>query len=337
MILTHALCAGVSTVRPNIKVILDQPPLADAARDTVLRRLTEDRGIWVPSSRRCLRCWRVFFMPAGPTPQTLPPELNQALHGVARLTAAMLLVDGDAPTMFGEPEGECPMMNSRDDLPLSLRMPLRDIVRGMTGIAGLGEKAVRNVLTVLPQPFETSLRSAIVELEAAATRFLKADITQGEICRATRFVVGEGDDAHCCLRVLAYGWEQLQTSRRNTPEMFSETIAATRLAFDRKTGTLDTGIAHACGLFDVLRRSGAIGLPPGLPVQRSAAEQAEVDVNLFAVMLWLLAVRPETLVADQSLLELSAVLTEVHRAAVISAIGNAEALAFQFASLSEQL
>lgn len=222
-------------------------------------------------------------------------------------------------------------------LPIPLRMPLRDMARGMAGLASFGEQAVRNAPQILPLPLEKLLRSAIKDVEAAATRNLNPDITQAEVLSASHFVVGDGTDAHAFVHVLASGWEQLRSSRKNTIELFSETIATTRMTIDGGGGRLGAGPLHASGLLDLLRKSAAIGRPPGLPNQRASAEQAEVDINLFAVMLWLLAARPETLAAEQSLLELSAILTGVHKAAIIGAMGDRQALAIQLASLSEQL
>ncbi len=222
------------------------------------------------------------------------------------------------------------------NFPSSLRMPVRDFVRGIAGFANIGAQAVRNVPSILPQPVEERLRTAIMELEAAVAQILRADITTADILCASRFVIGDGADAPCLVRVMAYAWEQLRSSRRNTRDLFSETVAATHLALEG-TAALGSGPARACRIVGLLRRSGAIGMPPGLPLHRKSAEQEEVDLCLFAMVLWLLAERPETIAAEDNLLELSAILTLVHRAEVIASMDDGQALAFQLASLSEQL
>ena len=57
-----------------------------------------------------------------------------------------------------------------------------------------------------------------------------------------------------------------------------------------------------------LRQSSAIGLMPGLTRSIATTDETEVDLALLAIAVWLLSNRPDTVEAEEKLLDLSVAL-----------------------------
>ena len=220
----------------------------------------------------------------------------------------------------------------------SLRMPLRDALRGMAAVSNLGGQMPQKTPPILPTFLEEVLRPAVNRFRATTSRILQSNLNQGEIVRAARFVAGASNDkadAYCFVRVAAFGWEHLRSRFQNTRELFSETIASARLM---KESTNGLGVSfNAARLLQRLRNSNTIGLPPGLQRHRSSGEQAEVDSNLFAILLWLSVTRSNDPSQELRLLDLASILTRANRSEVIGATDEMHLLAGLFDRLIAQL
>ena len=231
-------------------------------------------------------------------------------------------------------------MRSRENFSwhLSLRMPLRDALRGMAAVVNPGRQEARKTPLMRATFLEDLLRSSVDRFGAAASRILKSNLDQGQIMCAARFVVGAGNDTadgYCFVRVASFGWEHLRSRFQSTRELFSETIASTRVMKQTTNGL--GGGGNAARMLQRLRKSNTIGLPPGLRRHRSSGEQAVVDINLFAILLWLCAARSDEPSQELRLLDLALILTEAHRSDVVGAMDDIHGLAGLFDRLTAQL
>lgn len=207
----------------------------------------------------------------------------------------------------------------------------------MAELAFRSEKVTDGMIGILPAPLRETARSVRNDLAARASRILGVTMSDDAVRSAADFLVradSSRSDVAAFMHVLACGWEYLRARRSGSGEMFSETITATQVTFDGGRGG---GAAKAAHLLEMLRLSTAIGLPPGLPSRRTSARQADVDIDLCALFVWLLAQRPKDPSGEESLIGLAAVLTAAHAAEVVAAAGNASAMAGLLADLSAQL
>ena len=87
------------------------------------------------------------------------------------------------------------------------------------------------------------------------------------------------------------------------------------------------GADFAAALIGEIRRSAAIGRPPGLPGGLGAREQDEVDLALIMIMVWQLSARAETGPEENKLLALSLLLVCAIRADALGVIDDRDKLA----------
>lgn len=221
----------------------------------------------------------------------------------------------------------------------SLKGPFRDILRGVTSVAGATEDMLQPAVRALPGPLRDAARQALRTLEGQGDRLMTPNTTQDDIRRAASFLRGDAcgrGDAACCARVLAFAWTRLRSADPDDHHMLSETVAASRLVALRRGGP--RGAAdHAAHLFADLRGWHVAGHAPGLPVPLSRDEQDAVDLKLMAVTVWLLSDRGRDLAEDAALLDMSMALVRACRDSVLGAIGDPVRLARELKTLSDHL
>ena len=222
-------------------------------------------------------------------------------------------------------------MNQRPGLPLpsDLRMPLRDVVRGLSGLAQMTEDVLAPAHASLPKPLQLALAEAVSVIKKGGTRLVAREIEFAEIEAAAQCVSGaEPARAASCAKVLAFAWDHL-----GSEAMVSETLLATHLTAQAEP----TGGPHhaAARLVAELRTSRAFGTMPGLPM--SISDQAGIDFRLVTAASWLLADREETLEGELRLLDLAASLTRAFQDDISGAIADEAALAALLKTLSAHL
>lgn len=221
----------------------------------------------------------------------------------------------------------------------ALKGPVRDILRGMSSVAGATEDMLEPAARALPGPLRDAARAALRTLEGRGARLLTPDITEGDIRHAAAFLRGEihgRSDATGCARVLAYAWARLRATRPDDHHMLSETVAASRMVALRRGGPLGAA-EHAAHLFTDLRGWHVAGHAPGLPVPLSRDEQDAIDLRLVAVVVWLLSERGTDVAEETALLDMAMALVRACRDSVLGAIGDPDRLARELKTLSAHL
>ena len=210
----------------------------------------------------------------------------------------------------------------------SLRVPVRDALRGLATFADATEDTLQPAMDLLPEGLRTSLHSALERLEASGQRWMDASIVHMDICVASDVVAGRvstGADQEACARVIAFAWDHLRPIGQSRL-MISETLLATRLSSD-----------SAAHLYIQLRTSSVIGTLPGVPAPRGAEDQEDVDLRLFALMIWLLAARADTLEDEQKLLHLAGAMSVAMKAEILAAVDQPDQIAEHLQALSDHL
>lgn len=191
-----------------------------------------------------------------------------------------------------------------------LVMPLRDALRGVATLAGASEDMLEPAARLLPEPLRSRFRQALKSLEAAGKRLIYAPVDMPQIDLAARFLSASetGKPAlEACAAVIVYAWEHLNEAGGSHRFMISETLVADRLT--RAAGTSQaSGVAFGADMLAALRQSSAIGLMPGLTRSIATTDETEVDLALLAIAVWLLSNRPDTVEAEEKLLDLSVAL-----------------------------
>lgn len=221
----------------------------------------------------------------------------------------------------------------------ALKGPLRDILRGMTSVAGATEDMLAPAARALPAPLRDAAKQALRALEGRGEQLLTPDTTMDDIARAGAFLRGDMHgrrDAACCARVLAFAWARLHGADPTYHHMLSETVASSRLVALRRGGPRGAA-EHAAHLFTDLRAWHVAGHAPGLPVPLARDEQDAVDLKLVAVMVWLLSDRGHDIADEGALLEMAMALALACRARVLAAIGDPDRLARELVTLSDHL
>lgn len=243
-------------------------------------------------------------------------------------------------TQSREPLDESmPQTSASPAIVRALKGPFRDILRGMTSMAGATEDMLQPAARALPGPLRDAVKQALRTLEGQGDRLLTPDITQDDIRRAAAFLRGDvhgRGDAAGCARVLAFAWARLRSATPDDHHMLSETVAASRLVALRDGGPLGAA-DHAAHLFADLRAWHVAGHAPGLPVPLARDEQDAVDLKLVAVMVWLLSERGADIAEESALLDMAMALARACRHGVLAAIGDPDRLAHELKTLSDHL
>ena len=176
-----------------------------------------------------------------------------------------------------------------------MNMPIRDALRGVVSLADATEDMLEPASKLLPEPLRSRFHSAMQAFEQAGKRLLQAPIDMERISDAAQFARGTTLDqsaVNTTASVIVFAWEHLNQSRVDHRHLISETIVADRLSRLRPDGGT-TGFTFAASLFLDLRQSSAIGVMPGLTRGITADEDAEVDLALMAIAVWLSSTRAD--------------------------------------------
>lgn len=237
-------------------------------------------------------------------------------------------------------------MNRRSRLPLprALKMPLRDVLRGVTTVADLTEEILEPATALLPGPVQSTFRSALATFEGAGASAVTPRIDPADIARASAYLQGvdvSRDALETFVNVLAFAWERGQAGHDGQHLLFSETVAAARLATAEiaNAGKRVAGIVHAraAALLTVLRKSTAASRLPGIPMTPGEKERASIDRTLLAAFTWLLSERALDLGEEERLLELALALIQALGDDALDGMDDQALLAEQLQSQADHL
>lgn len=210
-----------------------------------------------------------------------------------------------------------------------LDMPLRDALRGVATLADATEDMLEPAARLLPEPLRSRFRGALEALEQAGKRLIHAPIDTRRIAHAAEFLAGRtapDAGAGATASVIVYAWEHLTETRVAHRHLISETIVADHLARQRAASER-RGTGFAAEVLLDLRASSAIGVLPGLARGISGQEEAEVDLALLAIAVWLVSSRAGTLEEEEKLLDLAIALVRALQPEATAALADSDALA----------
>lgn len=229
--------------------------------------------------------------------------------------------------------------SSKLNFPHDLRMPLRDALRGVVTLADATEAMLEPAAQLFPEPLRSRFRDALGSLEQVGKRLIDFPITTDQLEAASRFLVGatkQDAAARTCATVFVYAWEHLDAASVTHRHLISETIVADRMVRLRDTTSV-LGLDFAAMMLADLRGSTAFGLLPGLTRRVSAEDEAEIDLALVAITIWLLTDRAGTLHDEEKLLDLAVTLTRALKADAQKALSDVHDLARFLADTSAHL
>lgn len=232
-------------------------------------------------------------------------------------------------------------MNRRSRLPLpkALKMPLRDILRGVTTVADLTEEVLEPATALLPGPVQATFRSALSSFDQAGARAVTPRIDMADIAGAKAYLEG-GDQNSGALQtfigILAFVWELAHSRHRDQQLLFSETVAAARLAI-RGRSDERTVYARAASILICLRRANAASRFPGTPMTPDEGEGAYIDQVWLSAVVWLLTERASTIDEDIRLLELAFALCDALEEEIMTDMEDEGRLAESLQSLANHL
>ena len=229
--------------------------------------------------------------------------------------------------------------HSRLPLPRALKMPLRDILRGVTTVADLTEDVLEPATALLPGSVQSSFRSALATFEEAGASAVTPRIGPADIARASSYLHGTDTSREALetfVSVLAFAWARAQAGDVERPLLLSETVAAASLAIIGK-GDAKTSFERVAALLMALRKTNAASRLPGIPVTPGEEERAHVDRLLLAVSVWLLSERAPGLAEEERLLQLSLALIQALGEEVLEGFADQPQLAEQLQWLAEHL
>lgn len=233
-------------------------------------------------------------------------------------------------------------MNAKPPTPSFLRdlqMPLRDALRGVATLADATEDMLEPAAQLFPEPLRSRFRHALESLEQVGKRLIHSPIDAAQIDTAARYLLAEETDpsaAQTCATVFVYAWDHLDEASVTHRHMISETLVADQISRTRKASHM-AGTDFAAAVLADIRRSSAIGLMPGLTRHRSATEEAEVDLALLTIAVWLLASRTGTIADEEKLLDLSMALVRALQSEAETAFADGSSLARFLADTSAHL
>jgi propanediol dehydratase small subunit len=204
-------------------------------------------------------------------------------------------------------------------LPNLVQMPLRDVLRGVSTFAEMTEQALEPLAANLPSPVRTTLRKTLRKIEGLGSDLIGPNVTHDDIFQAAAFVRGEAQgarDLKRCAVVLGFAWDAVQKTD-NFPFLVSETLAAMRLS---RISDGNASPERAARILRTLRDHHVAGGAPGIISDLSETDRAEIDLRLFAIAVWLLADRAETLPEEVQLLDMALAFTRAYEAAVVQAM-----------------
>ncbi|WP_420578832.1 hypothetical protein [Oceaniradius stylonematis] len=177
----------------------------------------------------------------------------------------------------------------------ALQLPLRDALRGVATLAEVTEELLEPAAALLPGTVRDGFRSAVHAIEGAGKRLMTAPITL-ESVRASSRVLSQGAGDRDALATMAVVIAYAWEHLRDAGHEHHLMISETMLGSD--------------------------------------ADRAAIDTGLVSIMVWLLAMRAETMEEEEKLLDLASALVtamgEETRAALVDRAllaGHMESLA----------
>ncbi|WP_394689340.1 hypothetical protein [Hoeflea sp.] len=233
------------------------------------------------------------------------------------------------------------MMRDRNDFSLksAIKMPLRDLLRGVSAFTAATNEAMAPAGTVLSFPIPSPFLLANDAVGAASARVADIEVDMAEVAAASAALKAHDNqqvDRLVFCRVFVQAWSRLLSLSSSKHLIVSEIVVAG--GFERgwmKPG--NTPEDTAANIVLSLRTMRAAGRFPGTPFPTSAEEQSDIDLTLYATVLWLLADREGSIAEENRLLELSFAFTTAQKDAVTSSLQAREALAISLQDLAEQL
>lgn len=232
-------------------------------------------------------------------------------------------------------------MRHRNDFSLKnvIKMPLRDLLRGMSAFATVTNEAMRPSGSTLPFPIPSPFLSALDAVGMASARMVDIEVDVADIAAASSALKAAGSqpvDGMMFCRVFVQAWSRLLSVSSSKHLIISEVIVAG--GFERsRMKPVSTPYDHASNLILSLRKMHAAGRLPGTPFPAAPEEQPDIDVTLYATLLWLLADRERDIADENRLLEMAYAFTKAQEDQVTSSFGTRESLANSLQALAEQL
>lgn len=233
-------------------------------------------------------------------------------------------------------------MKKRSALPFfsEFQSPIRDLLRGVSGVAEQAEETFGASVELLPSPLKSPIHKALKRLEDASVSVGKIEVTHSDIQIAAEMVSGGVTDRkkiETCVTVLAFAWDHLKpTTGDGEHIVLSETVACVHVETMLKRAN-----AHVeCRPADIvieLSQNAIFPHTPSIPRKLSADELFTAKVALTASVVWLLAAREESVEQDVKLLHFSAALTNEFAADLFAAEENCETLTAGLRDLASHL
>jgi hypothetical protein len=220
-----------------------------------------------------------------------------------------------------------------------LEMPLRDAMRGVAIFSEAAEGALEPAARLLPKPLREGFQMAIRSVKLTGKQSIDNQVQQDQILMAAGFATGNTDDvaaAKCFAKVICFAWDHLQGRAKAPRHLMSETIVASKTAQAHSNGSA-SGAAFATDLIGKIRKSPAIGRMPGFIGGIRPDEKNEIDMELVAIMVWLLSARPPSFAEEVPLLYLAAALISALQCDVAAALDDPAKLADILQSTSAHL
>ncbi|MCR9122436.1 MAG: hypothetical protein NXH91_09180 [Phyllobacteriaceae bacterium] len=221
----------------------------------------------------------------------------------------------------------------------ALQLPLRDALRGVATLAEVTEELLEPAAALLPGTVRDGFRSAVHAIEGAGKRLMTAPITLDSVRTASgvlSYGTRDRDALATMAVVIAYAWEHLRDAGHEHHMMISETMLAGHLASGSALAG-STAPERAASLVTDIAGSAVIGRPPGVPAMGSDADRVAIDTGLVSIMVWLLAMRAETMEEEEKLLDLASALVSAMAEDTAAAMVDHDRLAGHMEALAAHL
>lgn len=221
--------------------------------------------------------------------------------------------------------------------PPSIQHPLRDIMRGVGMFAEMTEETLEPAANLLPGPVRQTFRGVLTSLEQVGARAVTPTLDVRTIALASHFVSGaEHGESEAFVQALAFAWQKASSLREDRHFLFSEVIAARALNALQVAPDTPPELRGAL-IFNALVKAHPMGRMPGVEPSLSAADEIEVDLFLFAALVWLFTERADTLGGEEQLLDLALALTMAKKEAVAKSFDDLDHLARALRDLADHV
>ncbi|NNE88360.1 MAG: hypothetical protein HKN27_09820 [Silicimonas sp.] len=221
--------------------------------------------------------------------------------------------------------------------PPSLQQPLRDIMRGVGMFAEITEDTLEPAASLLPGPVRHTFHGVLTSLEAVGSRAVTPPLDVQTIALASRFVsVGQDSGAQALVHALGFAWQKASVLRAERHFLFSEVIAARALNALEMADDLAPEVRGAM-IFNVLVKAHPMGRMPGVEPNLPAEDETQVELFLFAALVWLFTERARTLDEEEKLLDLALALTMAKKEAVAQSFDDLNLLGHALIDLADHV